>query len=118
MTTLNQVADAAKSTFALPVKRRLPRRDLIQESFEQFHAEHPEIYILLVALCRDVKRRGINRYSIKAVWERARWHYIVDKGNRDFALNNNFTAPYARLIMQQESDLQGFFETRERVHEH
>lgn len=94
------------------------QHNLIQERFEQFHAAHPEIYYLLVQLSRDVKRRGLKRYSMKAVWERARWHYIVDKGNGDFKLNNNFTAPYARLIMQQESDLQGFFETRERVHEH
>ena len=30
-----------------------------------------------------------------------------------FKLNNNFTAHYARLLMAQEPDLEGFFETRE-----
>lgn len=115
---LNRVADAAESTFDLPVKRRLTPRDSIQERFDEFHAKHPEIYNLLVSLARDVKRRGIKRYSIKSVYERARWHYLIDKDNRDFTLNNDFTAMYARLIMSQEPDLKNFFETRKRVHEH
>jgi len=114
---LNHVADAAESTFTLPIKRRLPARDSIQERFEAFHEAHPEIYSLLVYLSRDVAKRGYSRYSMKAVFERARWHQIIEKGNREFTLNNDFTATYARLIMSQEPDLEGFFETRERVNQ-
>ena len=33
---------------------------------------------------------------------------------KDFKLNNNYVSRYARLIMAQEADLEGVFETRER----
>jgi hypothetical protein len=35
------------------------------------------------------------------------------RGDR-WKLNNNYTAHYARLVMNQEPDLAGFFETRQR----
>ena len=67
MSTLDRVANAAESPLTLPLTRRLPPRDTIQERFEVFHAKHPEVYALLVRLTRDVKRRGYSRYSMKAI---------------------------------------------------
>lgn len=113
MPTLETVANHAESTLTLPLTRRLPSDNLIAKSFEEFHAANPNVYTLLVSLARDVKRRGFKRYSMKAIWERARWHHLIDKGNHDFKLNNNYHAFYARLIMRQEPDLVEFFETRE-----
>lgn len=49
------------------------------------------------------------------VWERARWEFVMgtDDQSSDFKLNNNYHSRYARLIMEQEDDLDGFFDLRE-----
>ena len=118
MQTLDSIATQAERGEQLRISfRSHVAPDSIQERFEVYHAAHPEIYPLLVRLARDVKQRGFERYSMKAIFERARWHMNIEKGDRDFKLNNNYHAPYARLIMAQERDLAGFFETRERVSE-
>lgn len=90
------------------------QRQTIAERFEAWHKQHPEVYARLVSLAREAKRMGMDRYGIKALWEVARWSLFVDKGGEEYALNNNHTALMARLIMRQESDLDGFFETRQR----
>ena len=92
---------------------RAPRLS-IAEHFEAFIEQRPDVYDLLVRLARDVKRRGVSDYGMKAVFERARWHFRIEKGEADFKLNNNYTALFARRIMEREPDLAGFFKTRER----
>lgn len=115
MQTLETIATQAERGEQLRISfRSHVATDSIQERFEVFHAANPAIYKLLVSLARDVKRRGFDRYSMKAVFERARWHMNIEKGDREFKLNNNYHAPYARLIMAQENDLRGFFEIRNR----
>jgi hypothetical protein len=117
--TLDRVADRADALQELGVRQR-PRRSTlqvvrptIQERFWEYHFAHPEVYELLVKLVRDVKARGKTKYSMKAIFERARWHYHIERGEGSFVLNNDFTAHYARLIMEQEPDLVGFFDVRE-----
>lgn len=95
-------------------KRGVNRKATMTELFEALMARRPDIYELLVELTRDVKRRGKTTYSMKAIFERARWHFEIERGEDDFKLNNNYTALYAREIMQREPDLSGFFETRRR----
>jgi hypothetical protein len=90
--------------------------DPIQRRFEDFHAKHPEVYAKIVELARFVKSRGRKQYGIKSLFEQVRWHFtfealLVDPD--EFKLNNNYTSRYARLIMERESDLKGFFLTRE-----
>jgi hypothetical protein len=85
----------------------------IDERFAAFHKKNPHIYRKLVNLCREVKGAGHDHYSIKAIFERLRWfHHIELKSKEPFTLNNDFTARYARAIMQFESDLCDFFEVR------
>jgi hypothetical protein len=97
------------------IRRRPPRekRQTIQERFEAFHRANPGVYTLLVELARDVKARGKSTYGMKAIFERARWFYHIERGDEDFKLNNSYTAFYSRIIMLQERDLEGFFTTRE-----
>lgn len=87
-------------------------RPSIAERFATYHRKHPEVYDLLVTFARDVKARGKSSYGMKAIFERARWHYHIEKGDEEFVLNNDFTAHYARLIEAQEPDLMDFFEKR------
>jgi hypothetical protein len=84
----------------------------IQERFEAFHAENPEVYQLLCRYSREAKSAGRNHYGIEALFSRIRWHKQIETRGDDFKLNNDFRSRYARLLMQKESDLDGFFELR------
>ncbi len=53
------------------------------------------------------------KIGAKAIWERLRWNHEVRKQEGDdFALNNNYTAHMARMAMDREPALRGFFEIR------
>ena len=49
---------------------------------------------------------------MKMLFEVVRWNRLLRTGDRGFKLNNNFTAYYARLLMEREPELRGMFETR------
>jgi len=86
----------------------------IQERFEVFHAAHPEVYDYLLTLCFDLRRRGFRRYGIRSLWERARWHFQVERDlGEDFKLNDHLHSRYARRLMAEHPELDGFFELRE-----
>lgn len=94
-----------------------PRRRSIAARFAEFHAANPHIYAEIVKMARRARARGAERIGIKMLWEALRWQLAVETGRVDgdtFRLNNVFTAHYARLVMEQEPDLRGIFETRER----
>lgn len=57
-------------------------------------------------------RHGFVHYSARAILHRIRWHYQVDKGQKDFKCNNNWTPLLARWFMDQHPELGEFFETR------
>lgn len=83
------------------------------ERFEDFHYKNPQVYLLLCERARELKAKGFARYSIRTLWELLRWHsHMTVKSSDSFTLNNNHVPYYARKIMQDESDLRGFFETR------
>ena len=88
--------------------------DAIANDFRKFHRENPDVYSELVKISRQLKLRGRDHYGIKALFEVVRFHRAIRTNDPVFKLNNNFTALYARLIMNQESDLSDFFETRVR----
>jgi hypothetical protein len=85
----------------------------ITERFWLFHADNPHVYVELVRLCRLARAKGRKRWSIDGVTEVVRWSRMVTYGE-DFKINNNYRPLYARLIMEREPDLEGFFETRTR----
>jgi len=71
----------------------------------------------VVNVCREMKAAGAGRWSIDAAFHVVRWQ-MTTSAHRDgrkfggFWINNDYTAPMARLIMAQCPDLNGFFETR------
>lgn len=99
--------------------------DRIEREFWAFHFAHPEVYDALRALALRVKRKGKSQYSIKALYETLRLSSILSFENfwihsngghpKDTLLNNNYTSLYARLLMQQEPRLKGFFRLRSRT---
>lgn len=90
-------------------------RRSIDDRFQQFHADHPEVYDEIVFLARELKVAGHKRVGMKLIFEVVRWRRLL-RGVPDsegFKLNNVYSSRYSRLVMEQEPDLAGFFETRE-----
>lgn len=91
----------------------VPDRDTIEGRFMLFHLHNPGVYQRLVQMARDWKANGRTRGSINMFFEVLRYERgLVTKGD-DFKVNNNFRSRYARMIMQDEPGLRGFFDTRE-----
>lgn len=96
--------------FAQPPKERKHK-----ETFEEFCVRCPEVYRLLEGEALRMYNDGWKHYGIRKIWEWMRYHINIGRRPEDeFKLNDHFTAKYARLIMQRNPQLQGFFEIRER----
>jgi hypothetical protein len=88
-------------------------KDYIQNGFEKFHADNPAVYEKLVELALAAKANGHTSLGIGLLWERLRYYYTIEVTGGRPKFNNNYRSRYARLIMQQEPALAGFFRTRE-----
>lgn len=85
----------------------------LDREFWEFHAKNPHVYRQLVKLAREAKMRGRTKVGIKMIFEVVRWTQFISTTDPDYKMNNNYHSRYARLIMEQESDLAGVFELRE-----
>lgn len=86
-------------------------------AFQRFHAENPHVYVALERLAFKLRNKGVTRWGIKALWEVCRYELALSTNApvSTFKLNNNYTACYARLLMERNpDDLGKFFELRER----
>lgn len=89
------------------------REETIQQRFERFHAMNPFVYDSLRALALQMVRAGVKKYGVKGLFETLRWHYTLSTQGEPFKLSNDLTSRYARLLMEREPALEGFFELRE-----
>ena len=89
-------------------------RSPLRESFLKFHKANPHVYDALVALALAKVERCYRRGSINQLYEvlRYRWDLKTTPGDDGLKLNNNHRPYYARLIMEDEPTLAGWFETR------
>lgn len=95
------------------------RKATIAERFAEWIADHPEVYAELRRLALEAVRAGRRKIGIKELYEVARWHlrlkaHDFGRDGKSYALNNDYTAPMARLLMEREPELAGMFEIRER----
>ncbi len=86
-------------------------RPALEQQFQQFHAKNPHVYEALRTRALRAKRKGF-RPGIGCLFEVLRWSYGLTTEGDDFKLNNNYRAFYARMLMDQEPELEGFFELR------
>ena len=71
------------------------------------------MYDSLVTLARRWRTAGHAKCGIGMLFELIRWEHGLNVVDDDgFRLNNNYRSRYARLIMANEPDLDGFFDTR------
>lgn len=86
----------------------------LYDKFIRYHAENPNVYERFEDVALQTAATGFHKYSSKTILEVIRWHVSIETRDADFKINNNFTAYYARLFMQNHPELPGFFETRKR----
>jgi hypothetical protein len=86
----------------------------LETQFWQFHNDNPDVYKYLIRFAKEYRsRRGKDsRLGIAVLYERVRWEVSIAVDTRDFRLNNNHRAYYARLIMLQEPELKDIFKVR------
>jgi hypothetical protein len=78
-------------------------------------SEVPEdVRAQFLELARLLRSRGFQHHSADAVLHRIRWLGSVEKGDREYKCNNNWTAPLARWAMAADPSLSGLFNLRER----
>jgi len=99
------------------IQQLLPlTEDKIAHNFAQFHRQNPHVYEGLRRLALKLRHTGHHYYGIKALFEVLRYEYALTTVSADgLKLNNNYTALYARLLMDKEPELNGFFHLRERI---
>jgi len=87
--------------------------DEIEVRFVKFHQDNPRVYEQLVSMAREWKEAGNDKCSMKMLFEILRWQYgIRTRTGEQFALSNDFTSRYARLIAANEPDLSEMFHFR------
>jgi len=67
---------------------------------------------LFEKLALQVWDAGFERYSARAILHRIRWHYDIEKGDREFKANNNWTPALARWFMARHPECGDFFKIR------
>jgi hypothetical protein len=72
----------------------------------------PDVCLYFEKLALDLIRDGHKRYSADGILHRVRWHWQVERGDRGFKCNNNWSAPLARWFIARNPSAKGFFETR------
>lgn len=66
-------------------------------------------------LALSIQAQGWKRYSADAILHRIRWEWQIERGDRGFRCDNNWTALLARWFMKRNPKAEGFFELRERL---
>lgn len=85
----------------------------LRDNFVRFHRQNPHVYSHLVRLARRWQRRQPGtKCGIGMLFEVCRWQLGLRGEGEPLALNNNYRAFYARLIMSRERDLAGLFNLR------
>jgi hypothetical protein len=72
-----------------------------------------EVWRLFVCEADRVRNSGRTHYSARTILEFIRHHQVINAGNRDFVVNNNWQAGIARAYMALRN-CPRFFETREK----
>lgn len=111
---------AAPKQPELPLVARVAANDgertrplTLDERFKAFVEQNPHVIDTLTRLAREARARGMTKVGVKMLWEIARWEAITSTTGDEWKLNNSFHSRAARLVMEREPDLAGFFETRE-----
>jgi len=81
--------------------------------FLRFHIKYPSVYVFFERFALQLILAGRKKIGAKMIAERVRWEcYTGSKDDREFKLNNNYIAYYARLFTENHPEYQSYFEFR------
>ena len=86
------------------------------ERFKLFHSENPHVARYLAYKALELRRKGIERWGIQALFVVLRYDYVISTSGEDFKIRNSFSPYYARLLMKHVPKLADFFETNAMKH--
>jgi hypothetical protein len=85
----------------------------IREAWQRFDRDNPDVYSRLLELCRIwIAKRPDQPLGVKMLFERLRWDIAIRTTGEPLKLNNNYTALYARKIMDEHPEFGDLFRTR------
>lgn len=86
-------------------------RDHIQIEFEDYHKKHPNIRVLIERTMMQRKQQGYNRVGLWLFFQQlmASPSWSMAKPG---SFKHDYMSRYARLIMKENAELEGFFEIR------
>lgn len=86
------------------------------DEFVKFHNANPNVYEALVHSARTyIEQTGKDKCGMTLLIGRVRWVLSLKTDGDEFAINSNYGAFYARLIMDREEDLKGLFDLRSSI---
>lgn len=98
--------------------KKLAERPSIDQRFAEFWRDNPHVWDELKRLAFERLASGSKRIGVKALWEELRASLIKIEagglGAGDYKLNNDFTALYARKLIQNHPELAAVIEVRKR----
>jgi hypothetical protein len=92
---------------------KVSKEATIQDRFEAFEKANPHVYAALRTLALQMLGNGVRQYGIKGLFEILRWQFALQTNGEPFRLCNDYTSRYARLLIERNPELDGFFELRE-----
>ena len=99
-------------TMAPTVQPTVVRGATIDQRCDAFIAANPQVWQTFVALCLEMKRRGLRQWSSKAAFEAMRFMATLQSVGDDYKLPNDYTSRFSRKAMKEVPELDGFFEVR------
>jgi len=82
----------------------------IYDRFVEYHRQHPEVYEYFRGFAHQIWDRGFRRYSADAIVHQIRWTASIERGpDEQFKIPNAYVTWYARMLVHNESQFEGFF---------
>jgi hypothetical protein len=84
-----------------------------KDNFYNHHKNNPDIYNMFehYALRASEYRE---RYSAKIIFHIMRWNTMIEEDGSEYKIDDGWISHYARLFMDKNPELEGFFQTRVR----
>lgn len=93
-------------------RQKMPRAGSLDARFAEWITRNPKMIFTFLSKCRELRRRGVRRYSIKAVAEVVRWHFTVESASEEFKVNNSYLSRLALHLEAADPALLGLFSHR------
>ena len=81
-------------------------------AFNHYDKENPQIWEAFKKFSFEAKAKGFKNYSANGIFETIRWQ-TKTSGNDGFKISNNYRPDYARKMMREFPEFEGFFRVKQ-----